>query len=392
MKRSIPKYIARRLSMTELSSSRALLQLIYESGTMSQLRAAKELSTSSGAANLHFQKLEYLGLIRRAQIIKNIRGRSTIIWEINREQNFCLTLVFDTPFVLVSLVDFAGRVLLQRREDMTSTKDRDTLLACIDEFIKQAEECAVQHNGVIRQVFIGVPGILAPKTGAVINAANFPLLNGVDFQALMTEKHNIPCYCGPLGLAFYCGEIEKLPPETRAMVFYWDLGVGVAAGVGERIISHGNDDLFLSEVGHVRICRDGKLCHCGRRGCLEAYTGGWAIIDSLQQDGIQTMKELIDAVLSGHAGAVSAVKKAARLLGEHLVWPIQVMQSERLIISGPLSVFFPVVKEDFIEGLRTMLREDEIKSIDPQASDDPLAAMQRGASSLTRRRFFYSTK
>lgn len=389
MAKQIPTYIKNRLAMDELASSRGLLQVVDDQQQTTQIQAAKALGLSPGTCNLHFQKLEHMGLICRADTIRKGRGRTTIVWEIEKRKNLCLLFIFDVPFFQATLVDFGGKVLLQNREDLTRVTTKKPLEDRIDKFVKQAKTHASENGATIRQAFFGLPGILDPKTGAVVDAVNFPILNGMDFSVLMNDKYGIPCYTGSLGLTFYYGEIEKLPADTRTTVLYWDLGVGVAAGVGERLISHDHADLKLSEIGHVRIKRNGNKCHCGRNGCLEAYTGGWAILDSLQLDGIQTLEELIEAVQSGNAAAVKAAKAAARLLGENLTWLLQITQSDRLIVSGPLSVIFPVVSDSFIEGLSSMFNADEVEALNPEASEDPQAVMQRGAYRLARRIFLY---
>lgn len=57
--------------------------------------------------------------------------------------------------------------------------------------------------------------------------------------------------------------------------------VTVGTGVGGGAVIDG--ELFRgangvgAEVGHVRVVRDGELCGCGLRGCLEAYASGTAL-------------------------------------------------------------------------------------------------------------------
>jgi glucokinase len=59
-------------------------------------------------------------------------------------------------------------------------------------------------------------------------------------------------------------------------VIYLTMSTGVGGGLvlGERI--HRGFNASAGEVGHIQIERDGALCGCGQRGCLEAYVGGAA--------------------------------------------------------------------------------------------------------------------
>ena len=68
------------------------------------------------------------------------------------------------------------------------------------------------------------------------------------------------------------------------------LGTGIGGGIilGDRVIegehSHGG------ELGHIKIeLRNGRLCGCGHRGCLEAYASATAVVarthEALNADG-----------------------------------------------------------------------------------------------------------
>jgi predicted NBD/HSP70 family sugar kinase len=389
MAKPIPDYIKSRYAIEDLTSSLSLLRILDERGEITQAQGAEAMGLSVGTCNLHFQKLEHVGLIRRAETVTKGRGRSTIIWELEQSKNYCLLLMFDIPFFQASLVDFKGHVVLEKREDLSDIADGASLEAKVEAFVGAALAHARNQEGQIRQVFVGMPGILDPHTQVVINAVNFPALNGMDFQALMRERHGLPCRCGSMGLALYHGDTQGLPQETRTMVLDWGLGVGAVAGVGERVISHANKDSLLSELGHVGIERGGKLCHCGRKGCLESYTGGWAMLEALGDDEIQSLESFRDAVLEGRSAALEIAGSAAYTLGKSLGWPLQVMQSDRIIISGPLSSIFPMVRDQFVDGLATTFTEEEISKFNPVASQDASFAMQHGAFRCARRAFFY---
>ena len=65
-KKELPAYIRERISLDELLASRRVLQLVHERGPLTQGEASEALGLSQGACNLHFQRLEYEGLLRRA--------------------------------------------------------------------------------------------------------------------------------------------------------------------------------------------------------------------------------------------------------------------------------------------------------------------------------------
>jgi predicted NBD/HSP70 family sugar kinase len=67
------------------------------------------------------------------------------------------------------------------------------------------------------------------------------------------------------------------------------------------------------EFGHTVVMQDGPLCQCGRRGCLEAFAGGYALRARAEEAGhrIGTLSDLIALEAAGH-GAIAATLAEAR--------------------------------------------------------------------------------
>lgn len=388
MKRDLPAYIKRHLDTTDIAASRGLLRFIADQGTTTQTAAAKALGLARGTCNLHFQKLEHLSLIEPVNTQTNRRGRATTVWAFAQTRNYLLTLIIDAPFFQANCHDFSGAVVWSTREDWSRLKRPATLVARLREVVRQARSLIADRDGTLRQAIAFAPGIIDPQTGVIQRTVNFAPLNGLDIPALLRQQAGLDCTCEPLGLAFYYGETAHWSPPKRALVVHWDLGIGAAAGEGNRLLSHRQGDLLLAEIGHARIQPGGRRCHCGQNGCLEAYCGGWAVIESLNDPTIQSLGALKQAVRDQHPAAVAALSQAAETLGAHLYWSCYVMQIERLIISGPLASGFPLVQAAFERGLSAHFTDREIAALAPCASKDAETAMQHGAFRFARHQFF----
>jgi predicted NBD/HSP70 family sugar kinase len=392
--RKLASYIAKRVNMDDIASSRGILCLLDQSGPTSQPKATKALGVSAGTCNLHFQRLEHEGLVRRVGDIRKGRGRPTITWDIEHELNFFVTIVFDTPFVQASLVDFRGTAVQFRREDLSALTTPAQLKRKVQQFLGHAQTLANKRGGKIRQAVVATPGTHASGSGIVTNAVNFPALNNFDALTLVREKLGVPCHTGVLGQPFYFGETENLSPDKVNMVIYWDLGIGLVFGRGAKLFT--SDGALCgtpnSDPGHVRITKAGKSCHCGKKGCLEAYTGGWAILRELEGHGIESLEALIAAIQRDDPTALRVSRTAARTLGRNLVWPIQAMNVERIIVTGPLSPIFSKLVPSFCNGLGEILDDEEVASLAPIASDAPQERMQRGAFLMAKENFLHPTE
>ena len=143
----------------------------------------------------------------------------------------------------------------------------------------------------------------------------------------------------------------------------------------------------IPEVGHICITPGGKPCPCGRRGCLEAYSGGQAMITELASPGIRSLGALIGALQTGNKEAVTVARRAARLLGRSLAWPVQLMGAGQIVVTGPLRVVFDQLSGAFNQGLGDTLPPALAAGLRVQASADPQAHLRTGAYRLAKQIF-----
>ncbi|HMP75145.1 MAG TPA: ROK family transcriptional regulator [Kiritimatiellia bacterium] len=390
-RKQLAQYIATRINLNSLESSRPVLEYLADRGHVSLSQIAGALNLSRGTCNLHLQRLEHEQYIRRFESKRRGAGRPTVIWGWDEPNNLTLSLVFDVPFLHASVADFGLNPILREVRDLTGVESREELSKLVEDFSARARDMAAQRGARLRQAMVYLPGLLDPVTGAVRKAANFPLLEGIDFRPLIAASAELSCRTAPLGLAYYFGESESLPRDANTMIIYWDLGVGVAFGHGDHICSLGvnreDGKPTLPELGHVRIEKNGRRCHCGRQGCLEAYTGGWALMDMLKRKSAHRLGDLIRLVEHGDGEALRLARGAAELLGRHLAWAIQVMGTDCIRVCGPMTPVFERVHDAFVRGLSELLTQEEVKRLNPSASPVREERFLRGAHRLARRLF-----
>jgi glucokinase len=101
------------------------------------------------------------------------------------------------------------------------------------------------------------------------------------------------------------------------------IGIFIGTGVGGGLIIDGK--LFRgawhvgAEVGHIVVNPHGYKCHCGGRGCLEAYCGGRYILGRVRAAMGEGYRGKIWGLIDGDTGALQAghVEQAA-YLGDEL--------------------------------------------------------------------------
>lgn len=110
------------------------------------------------------------------------------------------------------------------------------------------------------------------------------------------------------------------------------LGTGLGSGIViDGKIVYGEYGT-AGEYGHIRVIPNGRLCGCGRRGCLETYASATGVVRSvveldspnkessilLKNTDQLTSKMVVDAAKNGDLFAIEIVEYTAKILGSAL--------------------------------------------------------------------------
>ncbi len=147
----------------------------------------------------------------------------------------------------------------------------------------------IQEAGValsdVRSVGIGVPGLANNDTGDVIFCTNLKWHN-VPLGKLMRQIIDKPIHmendATVAGFAEYAAGVCK---GARNSLFL-TLGTGVGGGIVIDGKIYSGTHHAGSELGHMIVEMNGRLCTCGGRGCWERYASATALI----ADGAEAMK------------------------------------------------------------------------------------------------------
>ncbi|MGE5379389.1 MAG: ROK family protein [Candidatus Saccharibacteria bacterium] len=151
-------------------------------------------------------------------------------------------------------------------------------------------------------------------------------------------------------------------------------GIGGGAVVDGRLLDGATG--CAGHFGHVSVDLDGPVCTCGRKGCVEAYAGGWAVARRAQEALTRDMRssELLHALSKGgvdtvdcrmvaeaaHRGdrlALEIRDEMARALSSAVASVINSLNPEKVVLGGTVLNGFPALREMVAEGaLRACLK------------------------------------
>lgn len=206
-----------------------------------------------------------------------------------------------------------------------------------------------------RQNVQGV-GIGAPNgnffTGEIVFAPNLPWKGVmIPLVKLLNESLNLPCSLTNDANAAAIGEMMYGAAKGLNDFVLVTLGTGVGSGFvanGKLIYGH---DGFAGELGHIIAVRDGRMCGCGRRGCLEAYCSATGIVltaeewlqqrtdDSLLRNSKEpiTARMIHEAALLGDIFALELLEYTGKILGQTLADIVVITSPQAIIFFGGLA-------------------------------------------------------
>ena len=206
----------------------------------------------------------------------------------------------------------------------------------------------VDPKGERAGVGIGFAGMLRGYTGIVVNAPNFGWRE-VDLRSLLRKRlgDKTELYNDLNAIAY--GETRFGSARGVRDVFFCFVGTGVGAGIVTDGRLYAGSNHLAGEFGHIKVIYNGRLCGCGQRGCLEAYTSG-ANLKARAREDLQKTTSLavelaggLDQLHAGHLDEAAArgdryaselLEHAGSLLGIALANAVTTLNPSRLIMGG----------------------------------------------------------
>ncbi|QQK77345.1 ROK family glucokinase [Salicibibacter cibarius] len=242
--------------------------------------------------------------------------------------------------------------------------------------IKSIKERFVEHSiseGRLTGIGIGVPGFVDEATGVVDIAVNIGWEN-YPLKAILADAFHVPVFINNDANLAAAGEHWQGAGKKEASSFFVTLGTGVGGGI---IV---NGDLVTGlngtagEIGHTVTVPHGRLCTCGREGCLEEYVAAKGLRRSLR-DYLRNFKdsrslhkdsEVIDiyeAAKAGDALAAYIVNEAAYYLAYALANAVTLINPEKIIIGGGMSAAGETLLHPLVDHYKRFVLKEADESL-----------------------------
>lgn len=245
------------------------------------------------------------------------------------------------------LVDETGNILV---DSSISTRTHEKIEDYVYSVYSAIEEI---RNSLDEQLEIKGVGIGAPNanyfTGTIEFAPNLRWKGVVPLADLFRKHYDLPIVVTNDANAAAMGEMIYGAAKGMKDFVVITLGTGVGSGFvvnGELIYGH---DGFAGEFGHVCAIRGGRLCTCGRRGCVETYASARGLVLTVQEELAASQEEselrhilpeditpklIFEAAENGGAIAARAFEYTGKILGQSLADLVAFTSPKAIFVFG----------------------------------------------------------
>lgn len=271
------------IGLEEMSNANCacVLNLIRQHGELSRKEISDITSLSWGGMTKIVNKLfenEYI--VEDKSEKQSGQGRIPNVIRINRNRNFVIGLDINRMGFNAYVMNLAGEILREYLEE-GAFDNKHNLLEAILSFLRRIiEEYQSYH---ILAIGVAMQGILDVENGVSVWFPDCKDWENIPIRDILEDSFKIPVFVEHDPDCILHSVMQEGRENTLLMRI--DSSIGMAVSVGGRILK-GNG---LLEIAHQIVIPEGKLCRCGKRGCLEAYVGPCFVKKKLQATAIEEM-------------------------------------------------------------------------------------------------------
>ena len=284
-------------------------------------------------------------------------GRKPRLLRINNQLGYIAGIDIGATSLDVALADVTGSIL-QRCSEPTDVKlPPETVFGrCIELLL----ELLRTQGGTPDQMLgigVGVPGPVDFARGVLVAPPlmpeweNFPIrdfFKKTFLSAFVVVDNDVNIMA--------LGEQRAGDGAGVDHFIFVKIGTGIGAGIISNGKIHRGSDGSAGDIGHICVDKEGPLCACGNKGCLEAMSAGPAIAakaaEAARNGSSPTLSQMRDsnggilrpedvnaACREGDQAALDIIRDSGQMIGDVLASLVNFFNPSHIFVGGGITNF-----------------------------------------------------
>jgi len=284
-------------------------------------------------------------------------GRKPRLLRINDQLGYIAGIDIGATSLEIALADVTG-LILRRKSEATDVHlvPEAVLGRCSELLLELVQELGATPDQILG-IGVGVPGPVDFARGVLVAPPlmpeweNFPIR---DFfkQTFLSAFVVVDNDVNIMAL----GEQRAGDASGIDHFIFVKIGTGIGAGIISNGRIHRGSDGCAGDIGHICVDKEGPLCACGNKGCLEAMAAGPAIaakaleaarngsspvLVQLQKSngGFLRPEDVNTACREGDQAALDIIRESGQMIGDVLASLVNFFNPSHIFIGGGISSF-----------------------------------------------------
>ena len=311
---------------------------------------SKDLDVSVPKVTSLVSELIQEGLIKDYGKIESSGGRKPNLYGIVPDSAFFIGVDVKQSHINIGLSDLQKNLVkisekLDYRLDNTA-HSLESLCSYIENFIAEIDV----PSGRVLGIGINLSGRINYTTG---HSYSFFHFDENPLAEIIHSRVGIPVFLENDSRAMAYGEFCAGAVQDEKDVLFLNLDYGIGVGIlFDGQLYYGKSG-YAGEVGHMPFFDNERICHCGKKGCLETEASGWALTRMFREKLAEgsssvltskrkmmpediTMDHIIDAALGDDVLAIELIARVGENLGRGIAALINVLNPELVVLGGSL--------------------------------------------------------
>lgn len=305
-------------------------------------RIARDLGISAPAVSRAVDKLLKDEYVIESEKVKLASGKRAAQIKVNAERGFIVGVDLLSDPIRLAISDFMGVV----HDSWVATPGCDTatfpehLVATIDSCLQAFRNKSERPNLRILAIGIGVPAIVDPRTGAILNASLYERISDSNIHDRISEHFGIPVFIENTANLAAIGEWKRGVGRNAGNLVFLEISNGIGAGIILDGDLHrgaqgaaGEIGYFITDVAGLGY-NSSKIGYLESRASLEAFQLFCRSAAGAPAGLPASVSSLFQAAATGTEDALRVIQEAVKHLAVAVVDTILLLNPEMVILGG----------------------------------------------------------
>ncbi|MGF7230886.1 ROK family protein [Arachidicoccus sp.] len=328
------------------SYKKSILGELFLTNSSSCAELSERMGKSLSLATKMVNELVEEDLVIEKGLAPSSGGRRPLTYSLRPDSFYIVAVAMDQFVSRIAILDAHKNFVTPTKEIELALAKNDQALEKLTEHILSVIETTKIDRDKVIGIGIGMPGFIDPHKGA-----NYTFL-GADICNYIQSKTNLPVFIendsSAIALAEY--KFGAARGESNAMVVNIGWGVGLGMIIDNKLFR--GEDGFAGEFSHIPLFQNGKLCSCGKIGCLETESSLNYMLDRaateiengkasflksavLSSDKHETkFQQFIQAAIIGDSVTVGIISDVGYNIGRGIAILIHLLNPSKIVLSG----------------------------------------------------------